>query len=121
MKPRLTERVVGKDGRVKERIEPDEQNRVMKEETAAELPAMMARVVEEGTGTAAALVGHRRGRQDRHRRGRQRHLEPGLVHRLRAGRRPADGDRGDGRAHAGPGRYRGRPDRRGRVCSRCLR
>jgi peptidoglycan glycosyltransferase len=55
MKPRLTERVVGKDGRVKERIEPDEQNRVMKEETAAELTAMMARVVEEGTGTAAAL------------------------------------------------------------------
>jgi peptidoglycan glycosyltransferase len=57
MKPRLTERVVGKDGRVKERIEPDEQNRVMKEETAAELAAMMARVVEEGTGTAAALSG----------------------------------------------------------------
>jgi peptidoglycan glycosyltransferase len=55
MKPRLTDRVVGKDGRVKERIEPDEQNRVMKEETAAALTAMMARVVEEGTGTAAAL------------------------------------------------------------------
>ena len=55
VKPRLTERVVAKDGRVKERIEPDEQNRVMKEETAAELGAMMARVVEEGTGTAAAL------------------------------------------------------------------
>ena len=57
MKPRLTERVVGKDGRVKERIDPDEQNRVMKEETAAELAAMMARVVDEGTGTAAALSG----------------------------------------------------------------
>jgi peptidoglycan glycosyltransferase len=57
MKPRLTERVVGKDGRVKERIEPDEQNRVMKEETAAELAAMMTRVVDEGTGTAAALSG----------------------------------------------------------------
>jgi len=57
VKPRLTERVVGKDGRVKERIEPDEQNRVMKEETAAELAAMMARVVGEGTGTAAALSG----------------------------------------------------------------
>jgi peptidoglycan glycosyltransferase len=55
MKPFLTERVVAKDGRVKERIEPDEQNRVMKEEAAAELTAMMARVVEEGTGTAAAL------------------------------------------------------------------
>jgi penicillin-binding protein A len=57
MKPRLTDRVVGKDGRVKERIEPDEQNRVMKEETSAELTAMMARVVGEGTGTAAALSG----------------------------------------------------------------
>jgi peptidoglycan glycosyltransferase len=55
MKPRLTERVVGKDGRVKERIEADQQNRVMKEGTAAELTAMMSRVVEEGTGTAAAL------------------------------------------------------------------
>jgi penicillin-binding protein A len=57
MKPRLTERVVGQDGRVKERIEPDEQNRVMKEESAAELAAMMTRVVDEGTGTAAALSG----------------------------------------------------------------
>jgi penicillin-binding protein A len=57
MKPRLTDRVVGKDGRVEERIDPDEQNRVIKEETAAELTAMMARVVDEGTGTAAALSG----------------------------------------------------------------
>jgi peptidoglycan glycosyltransferase len=47
--------VVAKDGRVKERIEPDEQNRVMKTETAEALTAMMARVVDEGTGTAAAL------------------------------------------------------------------
>ena len=57
MKPRLTERVIGKDGRVRERIEPDEQHRVMQEGTAAELAAMMARVVDEGTGTAAALSG----------------------------------------------------------------
>ena len=57
MKPRLTDRVVDKEGRVKERIEPDQQNRVMKEESAAELAAMMARVVDEGTGTAAALSG----------------------------------------------------------------
>ncbi|HEY6779707.1 MAG TPA: penicillin-binding protein 2 [Thermoleophilaceae bacterium] len=57
MKPRLTDRVVAKDGRVKERIEPDQQSRVMKPETAAELTQMMSRVVEEGTGTAAALDG----------------------------------------------------------------
>jgi peptidoglycan glycosyltransferase len=57
MKPRLTERVVRKDGRVQERIEPDLQAVVMKPETAEELAGMMSRVVEEGTGTAAALSG----------------------------------------------------------------
>ncbi len=59
MKPRLTDRIVGKDGRVKERIEPDLQSEVMKPETAAQLTEMMSRVVEEGTGTAAALSGVR--------------------------------------------------------------
>jgi penicillin-binding protein A len=57
MKPQLTDRVVRKDGRVAERIEPDLQSRVMKPETAEQLSAMMSRVVEEGTGTAAALSG----------------------------------------------------------------
>jgi peptidoglycan glycosyltransferase len=57
MKPRLTDRIVRKDGRVKERIEPDLQSEVMKPETAAQLTEMMSRVVEEGTGTAAALSG----------------------------------------------------------------
>ena len=57
MKPRLTDRVVRKDGRVKERIQPDLQAVVMKPETAAKLAAMMSRVVEEGTGTAGALEG----------------------------------------------------------------
>jgi penicillin-binding protein A len=57
MKPRLTDRVVRKDGRIQERIEPDEQSRVMKPETADALTQMMSRVVEEGTGTAAALSG----------------------------------------------------------------
>jgi penicillin-binding protein A len=59
MKPRLTDRIVRKDGRVKQRIEPDLQADVMKPETAAQLTAMMSRVVEEGTGTAAALSGVR--------------------------------------------------------------
>jgi peptidoglycan glycosyltransferase len=57
MKPRLTDRIVRKDGRVAERIQPDLQSEVMKPETAAQLTAMMSRVVEEGTGTAAALAG----------------------------------------------------------------
>ena len=34
MKPRLTDRIVRKDGRVKQRIEPDLQAQVMKPETA---------------------------------------------------------------------------------------
>jgi penicillin-binding protein A len=59
MKPRLADRIVRKDGRVKERIEPDLQSDVMKPETAAQLTEMMGRVVEEGTGTAAALAGVR--------------------------------------------------------------
>jgi peptidoglycan glycosyltransferase len=57
MRPRLTDRIVRKDGRVKERIEPDLQSQVMREETAQQLTAMMSRVVDEGTGTAAALAG----------------------------------------------------------------
>jgi peptidoglycan glycosyltransferase len=59
MKPRLTDRIVQKDGRVKERVEPDLQAVVMKPETAEALTGMMSRVVEEGTGTAGALAGIR--------------------------------------------------------------
>ena len=59
MKPRLTDRIVQKDGRVKETIEPDLQAVVMKPETAQQLTGMMSRVVEEGTGTAGALAGIR--------------------------------------------------------------
>jgi penicillin-binding protein A len=58
-KPRLVDRVVRKDGRVKERVEPDLQTRVLKPETADQLGQMMGRVVEEGSGTAAALQGIR--------------------------------------------------------------
>jgi len=57
MRPRLTDRIVRKDGRVKERIEPDLQSVVMKPDTADKLAQMMSRVVQEGTGTAAALQG----------------------------------------------------------------
>ena len=57
MKPQLTDKIVRKDGRVKERIQPDMQSQVMKPETAEQLAGMMAQVVKEGTGTAAALEG----------------------------------------------------------------
>jgi peptidoglycan glycosyltransferase len=57
MKPRLTDRIVRRDGRVKERVQPDLQSQVVKPEVADELAQMMSRVVEEGTGTAAALAG----------------------------------------------------------------
>jgi len=56
MRPSLSERSVDRDGRV-HRFEPRVQARVMKPGTAAQLTAMMARVVREGTGTAAALAG----------------------------------------------------------------
>jgi penicillin-binding protein A len=59
MKPRFVDRVVRKDGRVKDRVEPDLQAQVMKPETAKQLGDMMSKVVEEGTATAAALEGVR--------------------------------------------------------------
>jgi penicillin-binding protein A len=55
MRPRFTERIVGQDGRVEEEIDPAQQSQVMKPETAAQLTEMMSDVVNEGTGTAAAL------------------------------------------------------------------
>ena len=55
IRPRLTDRIVGQDGRVEEQIDPATQSQVMKPETAEQLTQMMADVVNEGTGTAAAL------------------------------------------------------------------
>jgi peptidoglycan glycosyltransferase len=57
MKPHLTDRVVDPDGRTVERVAPQEERRVMSRRTAAELNEMMQHVVQEGTGTAAALQG----------------------------------------------------------------
>jgi peptidoglycan glycosyltransferase len=57
IKPRLTDRIVRKDGRVKRRIETDLQTQVISKEVADQLAQMMSRVVEEGSGTAAALAG----------------------------------------------------------------
>jgi peptidoglycan glycosyltransferase len=57
MKPQITSRIVDNDGRTVERIEPQEARRVMSPESARQLNEMMANVVREGTGTAAALQG----------------------------------------------------------------
>ena len=57
MEPRLTERVVARDGRLRERVEPTRMTEVMRPETSRQVGQMMASVVEEGSGTAAALQG----------------------------------------------------------------
>jgi peptidoglycan glycosyltransferase len=57
VKPRLTSKVVAPDGRTNQRINPQDVTRVMSTKTASELAQMMSKVVQEGTGTAAALSG----------------------------------------------------------------
>ncbi len=57
MAPRLSDRVVDRDGRTVERFAPHLQAVVMKPSTAASVSAMMQAVVREGTGTAAQIPG----------------------------------------------------------------
>jgi peptidoglycan glycosyltransferase len=57
MKPRIGNRVIDADGRLQRTIAPEEQSRVMSRKTAAQVNLMMQQVVQEGTGTAAALTG----------------------------------------------------------------
>jgi peptidoglycan glycosyltransferase len=57
MRPRLGERVVAKDGRVKQSLRPKQAARVMSAESAKAVAQMMGHVVEEGTGVAARLQG----------------------------------------------------------------
>jgi penicillin-binding protein A len=57
MKPHLGDRIVDRDGRTVRRVAPEELAQVMKPDTAGKVGAMMAQVVREGTGTAAALQG----------------------------------------------------------------
>jgi peptidoglycan glycosyltransferase len=57
MKPHLGSKTVDRDGRVVTDVRPEQQSRVMKASTARAVAQMMSRVVEEGTGTAAALSG----------------------------------------------------------------
>jgi peptidoglycan glycosyltransferase len=57
MEPHVVDRVVDPDGRVVTRAEPEIYRRPVKPKTAAELTAMMTRVVASGTGTAAQIPG----------------------------------------------------------------
>jgi peptidoglycan glycosyltransferase len=57
MEPRLVQKVVDPDGRTVAEPLPAEAERVMSQQSADALAAMMRNVVKEGTGTAAALEG----------------------------------------------------------------
>ncbi|MCW3003363.1 MAG: penicillin-binding protein 2 [Conexibacter sp.] len=57
MKPRIAQRIVDRDGRTVDRIEPSLQSTVMKPSTAAAVTDMMVSVVQNGTGTKAAIPG----------------------------------------------------------------
>src|SRR6201999_2440585 len=53
MKPRIGDRLVRPDGRLADRIQPQEAAKVVSPETAQQLTEMMKQVVHEGTGTQA--------------------------------------------------------------------
>jgi peptidoglycan glycosyltransferase len=57
MKPTFVQEVTDPDGRVSQQIDPQQESQVMSSQTASELNTMMQNVVNEGTGTAAALSG----------------------------------------------------------------
>ncbi|HEY4095989.1 MAG TPA: penicillin-binding transpeptidase domain-containing protein [Baekduia sp.] len=57
MKPHIADRIVDRDGRTVDRIEPSTQATVMKPSTAAAVRDMMVAVVQTGTGKNAAIPG----------------------------------------------------------------
>jgi penicillin-binding protein A len=57
MKPQIWNRAVDPDGRVTKRLDPSQYSRPIDEETAEELTTAMEGVVNEGTGTNAAIPG----------------------------------------------------------------
>ena len=57
MKPRIWAGVRDQEGRLVSRMEPEAQSRVISARSAAQLTDAMEAVVNEGTGTAAALSG----------------------------------------------------------------
>ena len=107
MRPRLTERIVAKDGRA-ERVEPKLQSRVMSEKAAGRADADDGQRGRGGHRHRGRAVRRPVGGKTGHGRGGQRHRQPGVVHRVRAAGRPRDGGGGDHRAHPGPGRHRRR-------------
>ena len=117
MAPHLADRVVDPDGRTVDAIEPRVAATAMSPETAGAVNQMMRTVVEEGTGTAARCRASRSpARPARPRSDDRRGPHAAVVRRVRAGRRPADRDRGHRRALPGRlRRYRCRPDRHAAV------
>jgi cell division protein FtsI (penicillin-binding protein 3) len=59
LRPYLVQKVVGPDGTILLSRGREEVRRVLKEESAREVAAMLEEVVEKGTGTRAAVSGHR--------------------------------------------------------------
>jgi peptidoglycan glycosyltransferase len=57
MKPHIATRIVDPDGRTRDTIQPQLQSTVMKPSTAAAVTDMMVAVVQNGTGTNAAIPG----------------------------------------------------------------
>jgi peptidoglycan glycosyltransferase len=57
LEPHIMARSIDPDGRTVEKVEPEEAEQVISRQTARDLTGMMTQVVEEGTGTAAALEG----------------------------------------------------------------
>jgi penicillin-binding protein A len=57
MKPHFGDRVVDADGRTVRTISPEVMSQAMSASTADQVRDMMGKVVQEGTGTAAALQG----------------------------------------------------------------
>ena len=57
LKPHIMAKSIDPDGRTVEEVKPQEAQQAISRQTARDLTAMMKKVVEEGTGTAAALEG----------------------------------------------------------------
>jgi len=57
MKPHLTDRIIDREGRTTDEVEPEVQSEVMSQDSAAQVRTMMEAVVERGTGTAAKIPG----------------------------------------------------------------
>ncbi len=55
--PTFVERVTDPDGRITDELDPDVENQVVSEETAAQLAEMMTRVASEGTASGLSVSG----------------------------------------------------------------